>query len=64
VKRIFNLTARPFFLLPNGVTLTQGGPPSDVLNEDILDSPIVKQALEKGEIRIEDVPEPPKSRPA
>jgi hypothetical protein len=57
LKRIFNENYHPYFTLPNGMTITVGGS-SDVLNEAILESPIVKEACAKGQIRIEDVPEP------
>jgi hypothetical protein len=58
-KRIFNVNVYPYFTLPNGITITPGGS-MDVLNEDLLDSPIVKRAVEEEGIRIEDVPQPPK----
>jgi hypothetical protein len=54
MKRIFNDTYKPYFTLPNGVTITLKGS-SDVLNEAILESPTVKEACEKGQIRVVDV---------
>ncbi len=56
MKRIFNDSYEPYFTLPNGVTITLKGS-SDVLNEAILESPTVKEACAKGQIRIVDVSE-------
>jgi hypothetical protein len=72
MKRIFNdadLTklspeqvkkVHSYFTLPNGVTITHGGF-MDVLNEDILELPKVKDAIKERLLRIEEVPEPSNS---
>jgi hypothetical protein len=63
MKRIFNDSYEPYFTLPNGVTITLKGS-SNVLNEAILDSPIVKDACANGQIRVVDLSEQTKSGPA
>jgi hypothetical protein len=60
MKKIFNDSYEPYFTLPGGVTITLKGS-SDVLNEAILESPTVKDACRKGQIRVVDIPEPPQS---
>ena len=60
MKRIFNDSYEPWFTLPNGMTINLKGS-SDVLNEAILESPAVKEACAKGQIRVVDVSELPQS---
>lgn len=56
MKRIFNDSYEPYFTLPNGITITLKGS-SDVLNEAILESPVVKDACAKRQIRVVDISE-------
>ena len=61
--RIYNKKVHPYLTLPNGVTITMGGF-SDVLNEDFLESPTVKRALENGDIEIDPDPNKPENKRA
>ena len=55
MKRIFNDKVSPYVTLPAGETITVGGS-MVVLNEGILESPEVKELINKKLIRIEEEP--------
>jgi hypothetical protein len=57
MKRIYNDKIKPYLTLPDGVTITWRGS-TLVLNEEILESPKVKELLKDQQIRIEEQPEP------
>jgi hypothetical protein len=55
MKRLVNLNGHPCFEIPPRRDRVKPGEYVIVLDESILDSTYIKQALEKGIIKIEDV---------